>query len=125
MRLSIASLALALSLLAVSVTAHATGRLSNRTYSTARAAAIRTGAYELTGNATVRAKLGTMTGLRTSDKGVVSTSPTGVAERHLVVTRKQHNGVPAASVIVSVRKTKAGWVGYTGGSKKVTFAPGF
>jgi len=125
MRQLIFSLPLAIALLFAASDAGASGRTTNSTYKTARAAAIRVGAYEMNQSRALRGKLGTITGRRTVDRGVVSTSPTGVSERHLVETRKQGpQGGPAASTIVSVRKTVRGWVAYTGGSSKVVIAPG-
>lgn len=96
----------------------ASGRTTDKSYKTARMAALRTAAYEMNRGAVVRETIGTMTASRLIDRGVVSTSKGGVAERHLVETQKRAargSSLPFAQTIVSVRKAKRGWVGYTDG----------
>ncbi|MBT8491687.1 MAG: hypothetical protein KJO07_01395 [Deltaproteobacteria bacterium] len=102
-----ALLALALAF-GFSSTAAAQHRGPSKTkYKTAKTAALRIGASNMTRTPKVKNKLGTVTARRVKHDGVISKK--GAFEKHQVSTRKGNGaGQPAATTVVTVRKLKDG-----------------
>jgi hypothetical protein len=95
----------------------ASGRTSDKPYPTARAAAKATAAYLMNKHSMVRWGLGTVRAKDLVARGPIATSATGVSQTFHVATKDGGSDPLAIVPAAKVRKTAAGWVGYTGGGE--------
>lgn len=108
-------------LLLVPTISSARSQLISVKYPTAKRAARCAAAFAMNRNSGLRQSMGVIKARRLVTKGNPSLTPSGKMARYKVVTRKKVKGTskPLAEMLVTVRKTKAGWRAYVPGRSRL------